>query len=62
MYGTLFGTSAICLPDVSDRNVSMNLDLSFFSPSAVQRGQMFLCFRSNRIHQALCWTGSFMLV
>lgn len=32
IHGTLFGTRAICLPDVSDRNVSMNLDLAFFSP------------------------------
>ena len=33
IYETLFGTRAICLPDVSDRNVSMNLDPSFFFPS-----------------------------
>lgn len=61
--GTLFRTSAICLLDVSDTNVSVNLDLCFFSPSsAVQCSQMFSCFRSNHIHHTLCGAGSFMLV
>lgn len=36
--------------------------LFFPLTSAVQWNQMFLYFRSNHIHQALCRTGSFMLV
>lgn len=62
IYGTLFGTTAICLPDVSDRNVSMNLDPTFSPPqlcwgarcSCVSKATTSINLFAGLDHSCLC--------